>query len=419
MLEACAHPSPARQAVRRALCGKLARAVLPACLIALACPPVAAYARDSTVISFDGTPIVAHFYEAAGMRPGVRVPSVLVGPGYPGHGNTDPARTFSDQIGIITLRNAGFNVITWDPRGLGGSGGEVMFNSPDYEARDVQALIDYVARQPEALLDAPGDPRIGMSGSSYGGAIQFVSAAIDTRIDAIVPDVAWHSLVSSLFKEGTAKLGWLSTVVCGPSALANSTAGSLFGVAGPQIGSLNATILRACAEAAAIGRPSSETLRWFAERGPGALVERIRAPTLITHGTVDALFGLSEAVANFDALRRSGVPVKMLWYRGGHGKRLTGTGEPAHVARAGLAWLRRWLLRDARVDTGPAFEWLADDRLWRTSPRYPLPAAGSVDTSGAGSLTIAPHDNLSSTQLLYATPSPYAVDVGFPPTATA
>ena len=39
-----------------------------------------------------------------------------------------------------------------------------------------------------------------MSGFSYGGAIQFVSAAIDPRIDAIVPDVAWHSLPTSLFR---------------------------------------------------------------------------------------------------------------------------------------------------------------------------------------------------------------------------
>jgi hypothetical protein len=40
-----------------------------------------------------------------------------------------------------------------------------------FEGRDVSALVDYVAAQPEAQLDAAGDPRAGMSGSSYGGGI--------------------------------------------------------------------------------------------------------------------------------------------------------------------------------------------------------------------------------------------------------
>ena len=44
------------------------------------------------------------------------------------------------------------------------------------EGRDVQALIDYVAKQPEAQLDGPGDPRVGMHGASYAGGIELVAA---------------------------------------------------------------------------------------------------------------------------------------------------------------------------------------------------------------------------------------------------
>ena len=51
-----------------------------------------------------------------------------------------------------------------------------MIDHPKFEARDTQALIDYIADQPEAKLDAPGDPRVGMSGSSYGGGIQLLTA---------------------------------------------------------------------------------------------------------------------------------------------------------------------------------------------------------------------------------------------------
>ena len=81
-------------------------------------------------------------------------------------------------------------------------------DKPGYEGRDVSALISWLARQPEAQLDRPGDPRVGMAGGSYGGGIQLVAAAADHRIDAIVPDIAWHSLLTSLDKNNTPKLGW-------------------------------------------------------------------------------------------------------------------------------------------------------------------------------------------------------------------
>jgi len=216
---------------------------------------------------------------------------------------------------------AGYNVLTWDPRGLGASGGTVMFDSPDFEARDVQALIDFVAAQPEALLDAPGDPSVGMAGFSYGGGIQFVSAAIDPRIDAIVPDGAWHSLLSSLFKDGGVKVGWLAEICAGGEATA--LGGGLFGDAGLQFGGTAPQLERACLEALGGGQISAASRRWFADRGPGDLVDGIRAPTLILQGTVDVLFSLGEAIANYDRLRADGVPVKMLWYCGGHGECLT------------------------------------------------------------------------------------------------
>ncbi len=99
-------------------------------------------------------------------------------------------------------------MLTWDPRGFGDSGGVVQVDSPDAEARDVKRLVTYVAAQPEAKLDGRRDPRVGMTGASYGGGIQLSAAAIDRRIDVIVPDIAWHSLTTSLYKDSTFKAGW-------------------------------------------------------------------------------------------------------------------------------------------------------------------------------------------------------------------
>jgi ABC-2 type transport system ATP-binding protein len=49
-----------------------------------------------------------------------------------------------------------------------------------------------------------------MHGGSYAGGIQFVAAAIDRRIDAITPSIAWHSLTTSLYRAETVKGGWSS-----------------------------------------------------------------------------------------------------------------------------------------------------------------------------------------------------------------
>src|SRR3954469_4483118 len=177
---------------------------LPAALLCAA----PALARDTTVASFDGTKLTVHFFPSAG---GGVAPTVMVGPGWASPGATDENGgdgQSSGSTGVGTLRNAGYNVLTWDPRGFGTSEGTAEVDSPDFEGRDAQALIDFVAAQPEAQLDAPGDPRLGMSGVSYGGGIQLVTAALDPRVDAIAPVIAWHSLTTSLFKDHTPKTGW-------------------------------------------------------------------------------------------------------------------------------------------------------------------------------------------------------------------
>ena len=63
-------------------------------------------------------------------------------------------------------------------------------------------------RKQVTCATSANDPTIGMAGASYGGGIQLVSAALDKRIDAIEPTIAWHSLLTSLFPESNIKFGW-------------------------------------------------------------------------------------------------------------------------------------------------------------------------------------------------------------------
>ncbi len=145
--------------------------------------------------------------------------------------------------------------------------------------------------------------------------------------------------------------------------------------AGVQTGNLDPHITSAFVSGASTGKLSAEDRAWFDSRGPSSLVDSIRVPTLLIQGTADTLFTLNEAITNYRILRGNGVPAKMIWFCGGHGACLTGGGEAGHVERAVLAWMRRYLAGDASVDTGPRFEWLADDAKWRSAPDYP-PAAG-------------------------------------------
>ena len=172
--------------------------------------------RDVWLTSFDGTRINVHFMPAIGLQAGQKAPTILSGPGLGMPGATNLHGTPLDDIltdalgyvSVATLRHAGYNVVTWDPRGEYFSGGRLELNSPQFEGRDVSAIISWLATQPEAGLDAPGDPRIGMVGPSYGGGIQVVTASIDKRVDAIVPSIAYHSLTTALYRNEAFRSSW-------------------------------------------------------------------------------------------------------------------------------------------------------------------------------------------------------------------
>jgi ABC-2 type transport system ATP-binding protein len=446
---------------RRAPGGLAAVAVVAAALVCAS----AANAKDVTITSFDGTKIAAHWFVGKGVGPGDRAPTILEGPGWSSGGDTNtqgsggPGSAFGVP-GISSFIQHGYNVLTWDPRGFGKSGGTVEIDDPRYEGRDVQALIDFVAKQPEAQLDqscsrstrrskhrkrrvkrqvtcatSADDPTIGMAGASYGGGIQLVAAGLDKRIDAIAPTIAWHSLLTSLFPEGNIKFGWGSILV------AAGVEGSLPGGASSPAtaaGRQDPHFYSILTNGVTTGTTSQDDLDWMASHGPGELLRRIQVPTLLLQGTVDTLFPLDEAVANFDeigqnplrtaaikakvkAKRRHSrsvatpprVPIKMVWFCGGHGVCLTDPGPgSAYLDQRTLAWFDRWLRGKPDVDTGPKFAWIADDGQLRSSAGYPLAPAGELHASGSGTLPIVPGQG--SGGLIFASAAANAVNLTVP-----
>ena len=62
-----------------------------------------------------------------------------MGPGWGQAGDTNVGSTgLLGAASIGSLREHGFHVLTWDPRGFGESDGTAEVNSPDAEARDVR-----------------------------------------------------------------------------------------------------------------------------------------------------------------------------------------------------------------------------------------------------------------------------------------
>jgi ABC-2 type transport system ATP-binding protein len=182
---------------------------------------------------------------------------------------------------------------------------------------------------------------------------------------------------------------------------------------GLQLSRLDPHVFNTCVSGTATGVMAPADQAWFAAHGPDILLSKVKIPTLITQGTADTLFTLKEAIRNYASLRSRGVPVKMVWFCGGHGVCLTGSGEAGHVEHAVVSWLNRYLKRDTTVQTGPRFEWLADDAKWRSASDYPLTRRGSLTAiTGQRTLPIAPTS--PSGGLIAATPAVNSVEVALP-----
>ncbi|MFP5070640.1 alpha/beta fold hydrolase [Pseudonocardia nantongensis] len=102
------------------------------------------------------------------------------------------------------LAARGYVVQTWTARGFGTSGGTIGLNDPDREVADAARLVDRLGALPEVQRDAAGDPRVGVTGGSYGGGLSLLLAGYDRRIDAIAPLITWNDLGQALFPNNAA-----------------------------------------------------------------------------------------------------------------------------------------------------------------------------------------------------------------------
>ncbi|MEV7245792.1 CocE/NonD family hydrolase [Streptomyces sp. NPDC093248] len=288
--------------------------------------PPRVHRTDRVMTMADGTRLDTSYFTGASAG---RRPAVLLAHGFGGSKN-DVRQQAED------LTRAGYTVLTWSARGFGRSTGKIGLNDPEHEVADVSRLIDWLAGQPQVRLDGRGDPRVGVTGGSYGGAISLLAAGHDRRVDAIAPAVTYWNLADALFPDGVFKKLW---------------AGVFFNTGG-GCARFEPALCRMYDRVAESGTPDDAARELLRERSPVAVADRIEVPTLLVQGQTDSLFTLAQSDAAAKAIRANGAPVDVDWIAGGHDG---GDMEDGRVRGRVTAWFDHYLKGDGSTGTGPAF----------------------------------------------------------------
>ncbi|MBP2324521.1 ABC-2 type transport system ATP-binding protein [Kibdelosporangium banguiense] len=337
------------------------------------------------------------------------------------------------------LAARGFVVLTWSARGFGRSTGQIALNAPDAEVADTSLLVTELAKRPEVQKDGDNDPRVGITGGSYGGAISLLAAGYDKRIDALAPVITYNDLSQALIPnsataaqvpntpsanafadQGVFKRSWAGVFFAagmGGAGFANPNAeaaepgtdndeqldaqnpaaaaaagsdpqgggmpgrrGAPTGETGP-CGRFTAQICAAYTELATTGRASQQTIDLLKSVSPSSVTSRITQPAMIVQGEQDTLFGLDQSDATARQIAQAGGKVKVVWYAGGHDG-----GRPGSSLRSEIADWFDFHLRGKGSDPGTSFEYAVQGALRAqgtpnvrtiTAPTYPGLTGGS------------------------------------------
>jgi len=287
-------------------------------------------------------------------------PAVLVAHGFGGSKDSvaAEARAWAER---------GYVALAWSARGFGQSTGQIALNSPEYEVADARQLVDRLAARPEVRQDAPGDPRVGVTGASYGGALALLLAGTDPRVDATIPVITWNDLGQALFPDraGDVPAATAAASAAAPDGVFKRAWAALFFGSGsrpapgqeqaaPQVcGRFLPEICAGYVAAITTGREPPELAAFLARASPAAVAGRITAPTLLVQGEQDTLFGLDQADTTARQIAAGGGTVAVSWFAGGH----DGGGPDRRTTARMQAWFDHHLAGTA-PDPGTAFTYV-------------------------------------------------------------
>ncbi|MFM8248296.1 MAG: alpha/beta fold hydrolase, partial [Acidimicrobiaceae bacterium] len=262
-------------------------------------------------------------------------PAILIAHGFGGSKDSveSDAKFFASK---------GFVVMTWSARGFGESTGQIEMNSIESEVADSRALITHLAKSKNVLLDGEGDPRVGIMGSSYGGANALLTASQDSRIDAVISDISWSDLEQGLFPQSVER-----SLASGP--FKKVWAGTFFSAVTLQsayLGECGAFAQRWCdayQNAVLQGKPSPTDKKLLESVSPVKYASSISAPTLLSQGQADSLFPLSESYKLAQELKKNkrDSSLSMIWHADGHDG---SNAQAPYLREQFLLWFQKHLL---------------------------------------------------------------------------
>ncbi|MEU6016430.1 CocE/NonD family hydrolase [Streptomyces sp. NPDC047515] len=357
----------------------------------------------------------ADLYRPAGVDAQHPAPAVLATNGF-GGSKSDGS---TDAIGKA-FASRGYVGLVYSGLGFGRSGCLITLDDPAIDGKAAAGLIDFLAGTRSAddgtkadyvTKDGTGDPRVGMIGGSYGGAIQMATGAVDHRVDALVPLVTWNDLAYALAPNNAGTREGVSSDTAGVFKWQWTNGFYLMGegqtilnasLDPSRFGSL--TCLHFAAQACDTIRllnsgryPADRTaamLDYARSVSPVDYLSRVKAPTLLVQGQTDSLFNLNEATATYRTLKAQGTTTKMIWQAWGHsggqapGELDLGKGnlETSYVGQRVLAWFDRYLQHRKNTDTGPEFAYYRDWKSgYGTATGVPAPSR-KMYLSGDGKL---------------------------------
>jgi ABC-2 type transport system ATP-binding protein len=277
------------------------------------------------------------------------------------------------------------------------------------------------------------DPRVGMIGGSYGGSIQFATAADDPRLDTIIPLITWNDLSYSLGPNNTGQTTGVSTATPGATkltwGLGFSGEGVLDGLENAQgdpsrlYGCPNFAdfVCPALVTAGSTGYFQPDAVADLRHASVASFVTKVKVPTLLMQGENDTLFNLNEAAATYQALKHQGTPVQMVWQSWGHSDSTPAPGEldlsaPNAATQYETARIAAWFdhyLRGSAVSTGPAFSYFRDwvsyqgiaTPAYATSSSFPVGTAKTMYLSGNSQLAATSAAATTGTQSFVTPPA--------------
>ncbi|MDP9324982.1 MAG: hypothetical protein M3O87_00405 [Candidatus Dormibacteraeota bacterium] len=242
----------------------------------------------------------------------------------------------------------------------GHSGGVLELDAPAYDIKVAKQMLDLLVARPE-VLKINGDPQVGTTGGSYGGAPQELLAEFDSRIKVITPWRTFNNpeytlspnnlgLGYDLASDGPARPvgvlkhgpgvafmglpveGWLDLIFV-QGSVQNGIHGNHPGNPADHCPGWDPLVCSLYQGSVADGRATQSAIDLVNKSAPANYLDPspinplypgkprpgLRVPTMLVQGEHDFLFNENEAIATYLALKARGVPVEMIWQYGAHG----------------------------------------------------------------------------------------------------